>query len=88
MTEIQVIENRPTLYVIRSFWATVCKTVRPMLSDHCLSVLSVLSVCPVCDVGALWLNGLTDQDETWHAVRPRPNRMPSWVPVPHAWSKA
>ena len=24
------------------FWATVCKTVRPMLSDRCLSV------CPVC----------------------------------------
>jgi len=28
-----------------SFWATVCKTVRPMLSDRCLSVC--LSVCPV-----------------------------------------
>ena len=29
-----------------SFWATVCKTVRPMLSDSCLSVLSchVMSV--------------------------------------------
>jgi len=28
------------------FWATVGKTVRPMLSDRCLSVcLSVLSVC-------------------------------------------
>ena len=28
------------------FWATVCKTVRSMLSDRCLSVcLSVLSVC-------------------------------------------
>ena len=26
------------------FWATVCKTVRPMLSDSCLSCLSVLSV--------------------------------------------
>ena len=26
------------------FWATVCKTVRPMLSDRCLSVLSCLSV--------------------------------------------
>jgi len=26
------------------FWATVCKTVHPMLSDRCLSVLS----CPVC----------------------------------------
>jgi len=30
------------------FWATVCKTVRPMLSDRCLSVcLSVLSVLSV-----------------------------------------
>ena len=54
------------------YWATVCKTVRPMLSD-CLIVLSVcLSVCPVCDVCALWPNGWTDQDETWHAGRPRP----------------
>jgi len=31
------------------FWATVCKTVRPMLSDRCLSVC--LAVRPVCDVG-------------------------------------
>ena len=31
------------------FWATVCKTVRPMLSDRCLSVcLSCLSVCLSC----------------------------------------
>jgi len=37
-----------------------------MLLDRCLSVLSV---CPVC---ALWLNGWTDQDETWRAGRPRP----------------
>jgi len=26
------------------FWATVCKTLRPMLTDRC-------PVCPVCDVG-------------------------------------
>jgi len=31
-----------------------------------------LSVCPVCDVRALWPNGWTDHDETWHAGRPRP----------------
>jgi len=31
---------------LHSFWATVCKTVRPMLSDRCLS-------CPVCPV-CLW----------------------------------
>jgi len=49
-----------------SFWATVCKTVRPMLSVRCLSV------CPVCNVGVLWPNGWTDPDETWRAGRPRP----------------
>ena len=38
---------------VKPFWATVCKTVRPMLSVRCLPVLSVC-----------W----TDQDETWHAV--------------------
>jgi len=47
------------------FWATVCKTVHPVLSDRCLS-------CPVCDVGVLWPNGWMDQDETCHAGRPRP----------------
>ena len=50
-----------------SFWATVCKTVRPMLSVRC----PVCAVCAVCNVRALWPNGLTDQDETWHAGRPR-----------------
>jgi len=29
---------------LTTFWATACKTVRPMLSDRCLSVLSCLSV--------------------------------------------
>ena len=47
--------------VMLYFWVTVFKTVRPMLSDRCLSVLSI------CDVRALWPNGCTDQDETWHA---------------------
>jgi len=45
------------------------ETVRPMLSDRCLSVLSCLSVC---DVGVLWPNGFPNQDETRHAGRPRP----------------
>ena len=31
----------------------VCKTVRPMLSVRCLSVLS----CHVCNIGVLWPNG-------------------------------
>ena len=57
-----------------SFWATVCKTVRPMLPvTVVLSVLSCLSVClsvlSVCDVGVLWPNGWMDQDKTWHACR-------------------
>jgi len=47
-------------------WATVCKTVRPMLSDRCLSALSV------CDVGVLWPNGWMDQHATWCGGRPRP----------------
>jgi len=46
------------------FWATIRKTVRPMLSDHCMS-------CLVCNFGVLWPNGWMDQDETWHAGRPR-----------------
>jgi len=52
----------------KPFWATVCKTVRPMLSDRCLS----RPVCPVRDVGVLWPNDWTDQDETSYAGRPRP----------------
>ena len=51
------------------YWATVCKTVRPMLSVRCLYVVCLY--CPVCDVGVLWPSGWTDQDETWHAGRPR-----------------
>ena len=59
----------PILNLITNIWATICKTVCPMLSIHCLSVLSV---CPVCNVCVLWPNGSMDQDETKHAGRPRP----------------
>ena len=52
------------------FWATVCKAVCPMPSDRCRSVLPVC--LSVCNVGVLWPNRLTDQDETWHAGKPRP----------------
>ena len=31
-------------YFLFHFWATVCKTVRPMLSDRCLVCLSVMFV--------------------------------------------
>jgi len=37
-----------------------------MLSVRCPVCLSV------CNVRALWPNGWTNQDETWHAGRPRP----------------
>jgi len=40
-----------------------------MLSDRCPVCLSV------CDVGVLWANGWTDQDETWCAGRPRPGHI-------------
>ena len=53
----------------------------PVLSCAVLSVC--LSVLSVCDVGVLWPDGWMDQDETWHAGRPRP--MPHcfrWDPTP------
>jgi len=62
------------------FWATVCKTVRPMLSDRCLSVLSVC-LWRWCTV--LWRNGWMDQDATWYEGRPRPRRhCLRWGPSP------
>jgi len=42
------------------FGATVCKTVRPVLWDRCLSV---------CNVGVLWPNGWMDQDAAWYGGR-------------------
>jgi len=58
--------------IIFDFWATGCKTVRPMLSVVvCLSC----PVCPVCNVRALWPNGWTDQDATWCGGRPQPRRL-------------
>jgi len=54
-----------------------------MLPDRCLSV------CPVCEVGVLWPNGWTDQDETWHGGRPRPwphcDRWGPSSPSPAGW---
>jgi len=37
----------------------------------CYQTVVSLSCLSVCDVRALWPNGWTDQDETWHAGRPR-----------------
>ena len=47
---------------------------RPFVKQFALCYRSVvcLSVLSVCDVGVLWPNGWTDQDETWHAGTSRP----------------
>jgi len=46
----------------------------------------VCLACPVClsvtDVGVLWPNGWTDQDETWHAGRPHCTRWGPSSPSP------
>jgi len=42
----------------------------------------------VCNVGVLWPNGWMEQDETWHAGRPRPwPHCVRWGPssLPNFW---
>ena len=56
---------------ITTFWATICKRIRPMLSDPGLSCLSVPSCLSVTLVYCTWSNGWMDHVETWHADRPR-----------------
>jgi len=58
----------------KDFCATVCKTVRAMLSDRCLSC-PVLFCLSVCNVGVLWLNSWMDRDETWHGDRHPPGHI-------------
>jgi len=41
---------------------------RPFVKQFALCYRTV--VLSVCDVGVLWPNGRTDQDETWHAGSP------------------
>jgi len=87
-----IIPGNLKIFLNCHFWATVCKTVRPMLSDQCLSVCPVLSVC---DVRALWPNGwtgighreyakrLVDEAGTWNGGRPQPRRLcVTWGPSP------
>jgi len=49
---------------------------RPFVKRFALCYLTVVcTICPVlpvCSVGVLWPNGWIDQDEAWHAGRPRP----------------
>ena len=44
LTKTPKIKTMRLKIVLVPFWATVCKTVRPMRSDRCLSVLSVTLV--------------------------------------------
>jgi len=60
-SRLQTYKMCPCAFLYHSFSVTVCKTVRPMLSDRCPVCLSVLSGC---DVGALWPHGWMDQDDT------------------------
>jgi len=62
--------------ILQVCWCTCFIFGRPFVKWFALSYrtvvcLSVLS-CPVCDVGVLWPKSWMDQDETWHAGRPRP----------------
>ena len=54
----------------------LCHFRRPFIKRFALSYPTVVclscAVCPVCDVGVLWPNCWTDQDETRHAARSRP----------------
>jgi len=61
-----MIFGRPFVKRFALCYRTVFLSVCPVLSCPVLSCLSV------CDVGVLWPNGSMDQDETWHAGRPRP----------------
>ena len=61
---------------LANFWATVCKTVRPMLWVLSLSL-------SVCDIGLLWPNGWMDQDETGHGDGGTPWPRPHCVRFSH-----
>ena len=63
------------------FWATICETVRPMLSDCCPVCLSVMLVhCGQMVV--FWPNGWMDQDATWYGGRPQPTPLLYGDPAP------
>jgi len=70
----QVIQQSPSgsLWVAKTdFLGDRLENGSPYAIGPCYRSIACLS-CPVCDVPALWPNGWTDQDETWHASRPRP----------------
>jgi len=43
----------------------------PPVCWACYQIVVCPSCLSVCNVGVLWPNGWMDQDETWHAGRPR-----------------
>jgi len=53
----------------------IIKTVRPILSDRCVSLCPSCAVLSVCNVRALWPNGWMDQGETWHVRRSSPDNI-------------
>jgi len=60
--------------IIRIGWAKNGATLilgGPFVKRFALCYRSVVCLS-LCNVRALWPNGWTDQDETWHARRPRP----------------
>ena len=50
---------------------TVSQLVQPLWATSLPYAVGPLSVCPVCNIGVLWPNGWTNQDETWIAGRPQ-----------------
>jgi len=66
------LSGRPFVKRWRPFVKRFTLCYRTVLCPVCPVCLSCLTVClSVCDVGVLWPDGLTDQDEAWHAGRPR-----------------
>jgi len=49
------------------------RSVEPFLGNRLLNGSPcAITLLSVCGVGVLWPNGWMDEDETWHAGRPRP----------------
>ena len=70
----QIESNRRELYGMSIGSAVFGRPFVERFAVCCRTV--VLSVClSVCNAGVLWPNGWMDQDETWHAGRPRPGHI-------------
>jgi len=74
-------------FLMRFYTLLSCVFGRPFFKRFALCYQTVvdcpvLSVLSVCNVRALWPNDLTDQNETWPAVRPRPRpHCVRWGPI-------